>query len=67
MKAADLKEMTKTELVDGLTEARAAHANLRMTHTVSPLENPRQLSESKKIIARYLTEIRAREIAVTDK
>lgn len=68
MSASDVKEMTKAELIDGLEESRAVLAKLRMTHAVSPLENPKQLKESKKNVARYLTEIRAREIkAATEK
>ncbi|MBR1516757.1 MAG: 30S ribosomal protein S17 [Bacteroidales bacterium] len=34
-----------------------------LTHAVSPLENPNKIKESRRNIARYLTELRAREIA----
>lgn len=67
MKASDIKEMTTEELNDGLAEARATLSSLRMTHTVSPLENPGQIPVAKKTVAQFLTEIRNREIQATKK
>ena len=34
-----------------------------LSHAVSPIENPNKIKESRKNIARCLTELRKREIA----
>ncbi len=60
MKASEIKDMTDVEVSDYLTEQQALLVKLRMRHTVTSLENPRQLAETKKNIARLLTEQRKR-------
>lgn len=62
MKAADLKELTVQELEDKLSDDREAFAKLRFNHAVSDLENPMQLKQRKRDIARMLTELRRREL-----
>ncbi|MGX8713705.1 MAG: 50S ribosomal protein L29 [bacterium] len=58
-----LKELSTAELIEKLDTERAAYQKMVLTHAVSPLENPNKIKESKKNIARCLTELRAREIA----
>lgn len=58
-----LKELSTAELMEKLDNERALYQKLKLTHAVSPIENPNKIKESRKNIARYLTEIRAREIA----
>jgi len=62
MKATDLKELTLQELEDKLGEERENLAKLRFNHAVSDLENPMQLKQRKRDIARMLTELRKREL-----
>jgi len=54
--------MSTEELVGKLTEERATLAKLNLAHAVSPLENPVQIREKKKTVARILTEVRRREL-----
>ena len=58
-----LKELTTAELKEKLETERSMYQKMLMTHAVSPLENPNKIKESRKTIARCLTELRAREIA----
>ncbi|MCR4659722.1 MAG: 50S ribosomal protein L29 [Bacteroidales bacterium] len=58
-----LKELSTAELKEKLDTERAMYQKMQLTHAVSPLENPNKIKESRKNIARYLTELRAREIA----
>ncbi len=58
-----LKELSTAELMEKLDNERALYQKLKLTHAVSPIENPNKIKESRKNIARYLTEIRSREIA----
>ena len=62
MKQAIIIEMSTEELVGTLTEVRATLAKLNLAHAVSPLENPVQIRETKKTVARILTEVRRREL-----
>ncbi|MBR1850560.1 MAG: 50S ribosomal protein L29 [Bacteroidales bacterium] len=58
-----LKELSTAELKEKLDTERDMYQKMLLTHAVSPLENPNKIKESRKNIARYLTELRAREIA----
>ena len=58
-----LKELSTAELKETLENERAQYQKMVLTHAVSPLENPNKIKESRKNIARCLTELRAREIA----
>jgi large subunit ribosomal protein L29 len=62
MKQAVIIEMSTEELNGKLVEERATLAKLNLAHAVSPLENPVQIRETKKTVARILTEVRRREL-----
>ena len=58
-----LKELSTAEVKERLDAERAMYQKMVLSHAVSPLENPNKIKESRKNIARCLTELRAREIA----
>jgi large subunit ribosomal protein L29 len=62
MKQAVIKEMSTEDLNGKLTEDRASLAKIKLAHVVSPLENPSQIREIRKTVARILTEVRTREL-----
>jgi large subunit ribosomal protein L29 len=62
MKQEVVKEMSTADLRDRLVEERKHLTKLKLNHAVSPLENPQVIVESKKTIARMLTELRRREL-----
>jgi len=62
MKQEVVKEMSTADLQDRLVEERKHLTKLKLNHAVSPLENPQVIVESKKTIARMLTELRRREL-----
>ena len=57
-----IREMSTADLNDRLDQAREQLVKMKLNHTVSPLDNPNQISETRKNIARYLTELRRREL-----
>ena len=57
-----IREMSTPDLNDRLDQAREQLVKMRLNHAVSPLDNPNQISETRKNIARYLTELRRREL-----
>ena len=61
MKAKELKEMPVKELNDLLTSEKDKLVSLKLSHSVSPLENPQQIKFIRRNIARILTELGFRE------
>ena len=57
MKDTVLTEMPINELNDLLLSEKERLAKLKMSHAVSPLENPLSIKYSRKKIARIMTEI----------
>jgi large subunit ribosomal protein L29 len=62
MKQEVIKELSTADLIERLEEEKKHLTRMRINHAVSPLENPHQISENKKTIARIKTELRRREI-----
>ena len=62
MKQEVIKELSTADINDRLEEEKKHLTKLRMNHAVSPLENPHQISDNKKTIARLETELRKRAI-----
>ena len=61
-KQESIREMSTPDLNDRLDQAREQLLKMRLNHAVSPLDNPNQIRETRKNIARYLTELRRREL-----
>ena len=62
MKQSVIREMATNELEDLLDQEQARIEKMKVNHMVSPLENPKQLTFARKIIARIQTELRSREL-----
>ena len=61
MKDTILTEMPINELNDLLLSEKERLAKLKMSHAVSPLENPLSIKYSRKNIARIMTELSSRK------
>ena len=62
MKMTELKELDVKGLTEKLENAQAQLNQLKLTHTISPLENPSQIKAVRRDIARMKTELRQREL-----
>ena len=62
MKIAEIRELSTKELVERIDAEVAAYAQKRINHSISPMENPSQLKQQRKLIARMKTELRQREL-----
>ena len=62
MKAQVLTDMPENELHDLLVTEREKLIKMKMSHAVSPLENPLEIKFTRKAIARVLTELSNRRI-----
>ena len=62
MKVQVLTDMPENELHDLLVKEREKLVKMKMSHAVSPLENPLEIKFTRKAIARVLTELSNRRI-----
>ena len=60
MKVQVLTEMPENELNDLLVTEKDRLVKMKMSHAVSPMENPLQIKFTRKTIARVMTEISKR-------
>jgi len=67
MKQEDIRNLSADDLQENLAEQSATLDRLRMNHSVSPLENPKQIKELRRTVARLKTEIRKRELSAQEK
>lgn len=60
MKYADIKDLPNAELSQRLREERRQLVKMNFAHGVGTLESPSKLKQSRKVIARILTEFNNR-------
>ncbi|MCW3162080.1 50S ribosomal protein L29 [Chryseobacterium oryctis] len=57
MKKADIKNLSAGDIQNQLAEAKAQYSKLKLAHKISPIENPIQIRDLRKTIARLNTEL----------
>lgn len=62
MKKVEIKELSTQDLKDRLEQMEQDYAQLKINHSVSPLDNPAQIRRDRRMIARVKTELRQREL-----
>lgn len=62
MKTSEIKELTTAEIQERLLTEKEQLLRMKLNHSISPLDNPLQIREARKTIARLLTELRKREL-----
>ena len=62
MKIAEVRELSDKELNERLDAERTALDQMVLNHSVSPLDNPTKIKEKRRDNARFLTEVRQREL-----
>ena len=62
MENSEIRNLKNNELMEKVLAEKANLQRMRFAHAISPLENPTQLSKTKKVIAKLNTEIRSREL-----
>ena len=67
MKMSEIKELTDKELFERIDDTKTLLTKLKLNHSVSPLDNPNEITNVRKDIARLLTEKRQRELLKINK
>lgn len=62
MKTREIKELTNAEIQERMVTEKELLVRLRLNHAISPLDNPAQIKEARRNVARLATELRQREI-----
>ena len=55
MKASEIKRLSISEIEEEIAAARLDLEKMKLTHAISPLENPMKIRKTRKDIARMLT------------
>jgi|TARA_A200000113_G_scaffold217413_1_gene223793 large subunit ribosomal protein L29 len=61
MKQSEINKLSKEDLQDKLGEFQKQLEELKMTHAISPLENPLQLRSTRRVVARIKTALSNQE------
>jgi len=61
MKQSEIKELSVEEIREKMANFKKQHADLKMAHAVTPLENPLQIRKARRTLARLSTELTKRE------
>ncbi len=62
MKQKEVKELSIDELNEKLVSFQKELSDLKMTHAISPIENPMQIKNLRRTIARINTELTTRSV-----
>lgn len=60
MKQIDIKDLSVDDLTEKLQEQKSVLNKFKLSHAVSPLENPSQIKVVRRTVARINTELRKR-------
>ena len=63
MKKEAINELSTADLMERIEATREQYIKMKMQHAVSPLDNPNKLGETRKQMARMLTELTKRQNA----
>ncbi|HMB64387.1 MAG TPA: 50S ribosomal protein L29 [Eudoraea sp.] len=61
MKQSEIIELSLEELKEKMADFKKQYADLKIAHSVTPLENPLQIRRARKTVARLATELTNRE------
>jgi len=62
MKTSEIRELSTSDLIERIDTERTMLVRMKLNHAISPLENPQKIKESRRTIARLMTEKRKREM-----
>ena len=63
MKNSEIKGLSVEALKKAVAEEETGLFNMKFAHAISPLENPAQIKQKRKLVARLQTELTAKSKA----
>jgi large subunit ribosomal protein L29 len=61
MKIKEVKELSTKEIAERIDAEKTSLEQKKINHSISPLDNPSQIKEHRRTIARLLTELHQRK------
>jgi large subunit ribosomal protein L29 len=62
MKSSEIKEMTSPEMEERIETLSQELVRMKFNHTISPLENPMKIQQTRRDIARMKTILRQKQL-----
>ena len=62
MKNSDIRTLSIAELKEKIAGEKEALRKIQFAHKISSIENPMRINQTRKLIARLSTELRAKEL-----
>lgn len=62
MKTSEIRELSTADIIERIDTEQTMLIRMKLNHAISPLDNPKKISQTKVTIARLLTELRKREM-----
>lgn len=63
MKSSEIRELTDKEILERIELEKTNLLKLRLNHSISPLDNPMKIKETRKNIARLQTVLNQRKLS----
>jgi len=62
MKNSEIRELTTQEIAEKIEAEKSALTRMKLNHAISPMENPLQIKDARRNIARLMTELHQRQL-----
>jgi large subunit ribosomal protein L29 len=62
MKTSEIRELSTPDLIERIDTEKTMLVRMNLNHAITPLDNPQKVKQTRKTIARLLTELHKREM-----
>ncbi|MGQ9846102.1 MAG: 50S ribosomal protein L29 [Bacteroidales bacterium] len=62
MKKIEIKDLTTKELIEKIQDEKLMLTKMKLNHHINPLDNPMKIRQTRRTIARLMTELRKRQL-----
>lgn len=67
MKTSEIRELSTPDLIERIDTEKTMLVRMRLNHSITPLDNPQKIKQTKATVARLMTELRKRELNMKSK
>jgi len=62
MKKVEIIDLTTKELIEKIQDEKMMLTKMKLNHHINPLDNPMKIRQTRRTIARLMTELRKRQL-----
>ncbi|NSW45606.1 MAG: 50S ribosomal protein L29 [Bacteroidales bacterium] len=67
MKKVEIIDLTTKELIEKIQDEKMMLTKMKLNHHINPLDNPMKIRQTRRTIARLMTELRKRQLKEQNK